>query len=423
MENTKKLIDFIEKSVDCYHAVYTAAQILEKNGYKRLSEFDSWILANGGKYYVTRNDSSIIAFKIPQNGFDSFMICASHTDSPSFKIKPDFEIEAAQSIKLGVEGYGGMIMYSWLDRPLSVSGRVTSVKNGEIHTSLVDINKDLLIIPSLAIHLERDLNKGHEFNIKRDMCPIAGEKKGGIMKLIADYSGVSEQDIKGFDLSLYNRMCGTVIGTDSEYFSAPRIDDLQCMYSTLEGFLQSEQGGHVSVFAAFDNEEVGSGTKQGAKSPFLRDVLERICTAFGKNSDEYKKSVAKSFMMSCDNAHAVHPNHTDKSDDNNRVYMNGGIVIKYNANQHYTTDAVSEAAVKYICEMADVPYQMYANRSDMPGGSTLGNLSNEKVSLNTADIGLAQLAMHSAYETAGTKDTSYMIKFAKMFYSTGILVK
>lgn len=420
MENTHKLIEFINKSTDCYHAVKNAVYMLRENGFTELSESEKWEIKRGGKYYVTRNDSSIIAFTIPENAYRGFMICASHTDSPCFKLKPDFEVQSDGAVKLSVEGYGGMIMSSWLDRPLSVSGRVVTVENGKLKSRLVNIDRDLLVIPSLAIHMSRDINKGYEFNIARDMCPISGEKSGALMDIVSENAGVKREDIKGFDLSLYNRMAGAVIGTGNEYFSAPRIDDLQCVYSTLIGFLHSENERNVSVFAAFDNEEVGSGTKQGAKSLFLRDVLERINAALGGGSEEYKRAVAKSFMMSCDNAHAVHPNHTDKADGTNRVYMNGGIVIKYNANQRYTTDAVSEAAVKYICERADVPYQMYANRSDIPGGSTLGNLSNEKVSLNTADIGLAQLAMHSSYETAGSQDTSYMIEFAKEFYNSDI---
>lgn len=420
MKNTEKLIEFIARSTDCYHAVRTIKERLDAEGFTELSESENWDVKRGDKYYVIRNDSSVIAFKLPETEYKSFMICASHTDSPSFKLKPDFEIESDGSVKLSVEGYGGMIMSSWLDRPLSVSGRVVTAENGRIESHLVNIDRDLLVIPSLAIHMSRDINKGYEFNIKRDMCPLAGEKGGVLMALVAENAGVKKESIKGFELSLYNRMRGTVIGTNKEYFSAPRIDDLQCVYSTLEGFLQSHSENTVSVFAAFDNEEVGSGTKQGAKSLFLRDTLERINAAAGKSSEDYKRAVAKSFMMSCDNAHALHPNHTDKSDGTNCVYMNGGVVIKYNANQRYTTDAVSEAAVKYICEKAAVPYQMYTNRSDMPGGSTLGNLSNEKVSLNTADVGLAQLAMHSSYETAGVRDTSYMIDFAKEFYNSDL---
>ena len=420
MENTQKLIEFIEKSTDCYHAVKSVRERLEGEGFTELCEGGRWTINEGGKYYVVRNYSSVIAFKVPEKNYKSFLICASHTDSPCFKLKSNFEISAENMVKLSVEGYGGMIMSSWLDRPLSVSGRVVTVKDGKVQTCLVNIDRDLLVIPNLAIHMSRDINKGYEFNVKRDMCPLAGGKDGALMDIVAENAGVKKDDIKGFDLSLYNRMRGTVTGTDNEYFSAPRIDDLQCVYTTLEGFLDSESENAISVFAAFDNEEVGSGTKQGAKSGFLRDTLERINAALGGDEEDYKRAVAQSFMMSCDNAHAVHPNHADKSDSANRVYMNGGIVIKYNANQRYTTDAVSEAVVKYVCEKAEVPYQLYANRSDIPGGSTLGNLSNEKVSLNTADVGLAQLAMHSAYETAGSKDTTYMINFVKTFYESNL---
>lgn len=420
MENTQKLIGFIEKSTDCYHAVKSVRERLESEGFTELCEGGRWTINEGGKYYVVRNYSSVIAFKVPRKDYKSFLICASHTDSPCFKLKSNFEISAENMVKLSVEGYGGMIMSSWLDRPLSVSGRVVTVKDGKVQTHLVNIDRDLLVIPNLAIHMSRDINKGYEFNIKRDMCPLAGGKDGALMDIVAEIAGVKKDDIKGFDLSLYNRMRGTVLGTDNEYFSAPRIDDLQCVYTTLEGFIDSESENAIPVFAAFDNEEVGSGTKQGAKSGFLRDTLERINAALGGDDEDYRRAVAQSFMMSCDNAHAVHPNHADKSDSVNRVYMNGGIVIKYNANQRYTTDAVSEAVVKYVCERANVPYQLYANRSDIPGGSTLGNLSNEKVSLNTADIGLAQLAMHSSYETAGTKDTTYMIDFIKEFYESNL---
>lgn len=420
MENTKKLIEFIADSPDCYHAVNTVKKRLDKSGFRQIFEKDNWKIEQGGKYYVIRNSSSIIAFCMPKSEYKRFMICASHTDSPSFKLKPDFESESGGIVRIGVEGYGGMIMSSWLDRPLSVSGRVVIADGGRIETRLVNIDRDLLVIPNLAVHMNRDANKGYEFNIARDMYPIAGAETGALIDIIADTANVSKDKIKGFDLSLYNRMRGTVFGTDNEYFSAPRIDDLQCVYTTLEGFLQCDKSDSVTVFAAFDSEEVGSGTKQGAKSVFLRDTLERINECCGKSGGDYKRSIAGSFMLSCDNAHALHPNHTDKSDKVNHVYMNGGVVIKYNANQRYTTDAVSEAMVKYVCEKAGAPYQMYANRSDMPGGSTLGNLSNEKVSLNTADVGLAQLAMHSAYETAGVKDTSIMIDFIREFYGSDI---
>lgn len=418
MDYTDKLIEFIGKSTDAFHTVKTITEKLDEQGFERLSESEEWKIKNGGKYYVVRNSSSVTAFKMPKTEFKAFTICASHTDSPCLKLKPHYEIKTEKALKLSVEAYGGMIMSSWLDRPLSVSGRVITAENGKLREKLVNIDKDLVVIPSVAIHLNREINKGYEFNVKRDLCPLAGNGERQIEDVIAENAGVKKEDILGFDLMLYNRMKGTKTGAKGEYFSAPRIDDLQCVYASLEGFLRSDGTENVTVFSAFDNEEVGSGTKQGAGSFFLRDTLERICG----DGERLKRALAKSFMLSCDNAHALHPNYSDMSDSENRVYMNGGIVLKYNANQNYTTDAVSEAVVKYICKKADIPYQRYANRSDMPGGSTLGNLSNEKVPLVTADVGLAQLAMHSAYETAGSDDTEYMVKFTEELYKTEALI-
>ena len=419
MGYTENLIDFIGKSTDCYHAVKTAKDRLDENGFTELFEGDKWDVQSGGKYYVIRNSSSIIAFEMPKKDFGAFMICASHTDSPSFKLKPDFEINTDGCIKLSVEGYGGMIMSSWLDRPLSISGRIVTAKNGKVETKLVNIDRDLLVIPSLAIHMSRDINKGYEFNIRRDMCPIASEKNGRIEDIIAENVGVDKEEILGFDLSLYNRMRGTVLGADGEYFSAPRIDDLQCMYSTLEGFLNSESDDNVTVFAAFDNEEVGSGTKQGAGSTFFPEVLKRISYLCGKNEEEYYMAVADSFMLSADNAHAVHPNYQDKTDPTNRPYINEGNVLKYNASQKYTTDANSAALVKYLCKKEKIKCQVFFNRSDMLGGSTLGNILTGQVSIKAADIGLPQLSMHSTYETAGCKDLDDMITLMGSFYELG----
>ena len=241
------------------------------------------------------------------------------------------------------------------------------------------------------------------------------------MKLVAENVGVAEEDILGSDLFLYNRMNGSIWGANQEFMSSPKLDDLQCAFSSLKGFLAGENKDAVQVHAVFDNEEVGSLTKQGAESTFLLDTLNRINSALGRTQEDYLTAVANSFMISADNAHAVHPNHPQKSDPTNRPYMNEGIVIKFNANQKYTTDSMSAAVFKSICEDADVPYQVFTNRSDMAGGSTLGNISNSKVSLNTVDIGLPQLAMHSAYETGGIKDTYYLVKALESFYSTSIV--
>ena len=367
--------------------------------------------------------SSVIAFKIPQNDFKSFNIVASHSDSPTFKIKENAEIEVNNKyVKLNTEKYGGMICSTWFDRPLSIAGRILVKENNAVKTHLVNIDKDLVIIPNLAIHMNREVNDGYTYNAQIDMLPLYGDNssKGSLMKTIAKEAEVEEESILDTDLFLYNRMNGTKIGSNEEYISSPRLDDLECAFTSLSAFLSENTSNSASVYCVFDNEEVGSGTKQGADSTFLYDVLRRINISLGKTEEDYYRLISSSFMVSADNAHALHPNYTDKSDPTNKVYMNDGIVIKYNANQKYTTDAVSASIFKSICDSVDVPYQTFTNRSDILGGSTLGNISNAHVSLNTIDIGLAQLAMHSTYETAGAKDVTYMIDAIKAFYNTSI---
>ena len=270
--------------------------------------------------------------------------------------------------------------------------------------------------------MNREVNDGYKYNAQIDMLPLYGDNssKGSLMKTIAKEAEVEEESILGTDLFLYNRMNGTKIGSNEEYISSPRLDDLECAFTSLSAFLSENTSNSASVYCVFDNEEVGSGTKQGADSTFLYDVLRRINISLGKTEEDYYRLISSSFMVSADNAHALHPNYTDKSDLTNKVYMNDGIVIKYNANQKYTTDAVSASIFKTICDSVDVPYQTFTNRSDILGGSTLGNISNAHVSLNTIDIGLAQLAMHSTYETAGAKDVTYMIDAIKAFYNTSI---
>lgn len=421
INETKNLINFLEKSTDCYHAAENIAKYLTENGFERLFESDAWRIERGGKYFVMRNMSSVIAFKLPYNAPSGVMIAASHSDSPSFKVKPNPDMETEKHyVRINTEGYGGMIDYSWLDRPLSVSGKVTVRTDEGIESRLVNIDRDLLLIPSLCIHMNSSVNKGYEFNHQRDLIPLFGQESGGFMKLIAENAGADVQDIKGYDLFLYNRVKGSIWGGENEYFSCGRIDDLQCAYASMRGFVQADVTDALQMAAVFDNEETGSGTKQGAKSDFLYNTLERIFACMGYSREDCMRTLANGFMVSADNGHAVHPNHAEKSDPTNRIYMNEGVVIKYNANQNYTTDSVSEAVFKTVCERAGVPYQEFTNRSDMRGGSTLGNLSNTQVSLNTVDIGLAQLAMHSSYETAGTKDTSYMIKAVKEFFNTVI---
>lgn len=414
------LFDFINNSKTAFHAVDSIKEILDKNGFKELSENKKFSIHEDGKYYVIRNSSSIIAFTVGGLSEYHFKIAASHTDSPCFKIKENAEIRVRDKyVQLNTEGYGGMLLAPWLDRPLSVAGRVIIKKGGKISEKHIDVDRDLVLIPNVAIHMNRKANEGYEYNKQVDMLPLfagADSKCGDFKEIIAKEAGVSPDDIIGSDLYLYNRVAPSVWGADGEFISAGRLDDLECVYSTLNSFISAKKSAGINVLACFDNEEVGSQTGQGAMSTFLQDVLKRINIALGKSDEEYYCAVADSFMLSCDNAHALHPNHPEKTDSTNSVYINDGIVIKSNANQKYTSDAVSIAKMKMICEKAKVPYQFFANRSDVAGGSTLGNISMSQVSMPAVDIGLAQLAMHSPYETAGTKDVEYMIKAVKAFF-------
>lgn len=425
-ETSKELLDFIGRSYSSFHLVYNMKEELNRNGFEEIFEPDRWNLKAGGKYYVARNESSIIAFKIPGEDFSGFNIVSSHSDFPTFKLKENTEICVEKKYtKLNVENYGGMLYAPWFDRPLSIAGRLLVKDGKKIVTKLVNVDRDLVMIVNLAPHMNREVNDGYKYNAQVDMQPLYGGKDahGSLMELIAKSAGVKAEDILGNDLYLYNRMEGTLWGADEEFVSAPKLDDAQCAFASLKGFLAGESRKAVNVHAVFDNEEVGSSTKQGAQSTFLRDVLMRINSGLGRTEEDYIRALASSFMLSADNAHAVHPNYADKADLTNRPYLNGGVVIKYNASQNYTTDAVSAAIFKTMCEKAEVPYQTFANRSDIRGGSTLGNLSDTKVSINTVDIGIAQLAMHSSYETCGVKDTYYLIKVIEEFFNSAILVQ
>lgn len=421
-EVNKELLQFLDHSPNAFYAVANMQKELEDAGFTRLYEGCPWTLSGGHGYYVTRNDSAIIAFRIPEGEYQGFQIMASHCDSPVFKIKTNAEIVVDNSyVKLNVEKYGGMLCAPWLDRPLSVAGRVIVQTEEGIATKLVNVDRDLLIIPNVAIHMNRQVNDGYAFNAQVDMLPLfceQGEEKNQFMQLIADEAGVQVEDILDTDLFLYDRMKGTTLGLHGEFIASGRLDDLQCAFASLKGFLAAEPKQSIAVHCVYDNEEVGSGTKQGAASTFLKDTLQRISRAMGRSEEQYLMSIASSFMISADNAHAVHPNHAEKADPTNRPYMNRGIVIKYSANQKYTTDGVSGAVMRAICKRAEVPCQTFTNRSDMLGGSTLGNISQAQVALNTVDIGLPQLAMHSPYETAGARDTAYLIEAARVLFSS-----
>ena len=419
--NVKKLLNFIKESPTGFHAIN--AICAELKGFTPLQEHEPWHLQPGGRYYVVRNRSSIIAFTLPEIPFQAFQLIASHSDSPTFKIKENAEVMVQNHyVQLDTERYGGMIMSSWFDRPLSVAGRALVRGPEGVRTVLVNLDRDMAVIPNVAIHMNREINNGFKYNAAVDTFPLWGsqEAKDTFRAEVAQAAGVEEKDLMGADLFLYNRMEGCQWGVKEEFISAPRLDDLECAFTSVQALLAAKPGRHANVCCVFDNEEVGSTTKQGADSTFLYDVLRRILLAQGRAEEEFYTVMANSFMLSADNAHAVHPNHPEFSDAQNRAFMNGGIVIKFNANQKYTTDGVSEAVFHAICERVGVPVQHYANRSDMAGGGTLGNISGSHVSVNTLDIGLAQLAMHSCYETAGAQDVDYMIQGMRAFYETEI---
>ena len=415
------LCAFLQSSVSAFHAVSNIGRILEDANYIPLREGEQWALQPGGRYFVTRNQSSLIAFSVPERGFAPAMAVAAHSDSPVFRVKQRAELDAqGKYTLLNTERYGGMILSTWLYRPLSVAGRVVVRTQRGLESRLVNIDRDLVLIPNLAIHMNREINDKGGLNARIDMPPLFGDSsaRGGFEATVAGAAGVAPEQIAGSDLYLYNRMAPSVWGAEDCYLSAPRLDDLECAYTALCAFTEARAGEHMNLLCVFDNEEVGSGTRQGADSTFLRDVLTRAARALGADGEQLRACLASSFMVSADNAHALHPNHPEKSDPMNRPYMNEGVVVKFSANQKYTTDGVSNAVFCEICRRAGVPVQVFANRSDLVGGSTLGNISSAHVSIPAVDVGLAQLAMHSSYETAGTRDAQFMARALTALYET-----
>lgn len=416
---TGKLLEFLEKSPSAFHVIHNFSALLEEQGYTHLPESERWTLKKGGKYYVTRNGSSLIAFRVPEKPEGGFMMAAAHSDSPTFKIKHTAEkTSAGHYVQLSTEKYGGMLMSTWMDRPLTAAGRVLVREGDRLVTKLVCVDRDLLVIPNVAIHMERTANDGKKYNAAVDTLPLLGgmDAKDGFLSIVAQAAGVEKDDILGTDLYLCCRQKGTLVGADGEYVHSPRLDDVECAFGCMTGFLQARESGSVPVCCVFDNEEVGSATKQGAASALLRDVLRRIASGMGQDEEGFQTMLAQSFLVSADNAHAQHPNHPEYADGGNCPYMNEGIVIKYNANQRYTTDGVSDAIFRSVCAQAGVPVQAFANRSDMVGGSTLGSIANTMVPVNTVDIGLPQLAMHSAFETAGSKDIDYLVEAMTVYF-------
>lgn len=416
MDNgTNDFLKFLDSAHSSYHAVEQLVNMLEEAGYTRLLESESWQLVPGGKYYLTRGGTALMAFRVPVKTPTGFMLSAGHSDRPTFKIKENPEL-VGKYTRLATEKYGGMLISTWLDRPLSVAGRVTVETDDGIENCLLDWDGDLLLIPNVAIHMNRKANEGYAWNPAVDTLPLVGSEAAA-GEFWEDMEKAAGGKILGHDLYLYVRQKATVWGVEGEYVSAQALDDLQCVWGCAQGFLNAEEGGAVPVLCVFDSEEVGSASAQGAGSTMLEDVLARICQGLQL---DLRCMLRRSFMISADNAHGLHPNHPEFSDPNNAPLPGGGVVLKFNANQRYTTDGLSAAIFRKICEKAAVPVQTYCNRADLPGGSTLGNISLAHISVLSADIGLAQLAMHSAYETASLKDSAFLEQVMRVFYESSL---
>ncbi|MBQ9843951.1 MAG: M18 family aminopeptidase [Oscillospiraceae bacterium] len=409
------LIDFLDNAHSVFHAVAGLEKVLLDAGYQALNEWNAWDLIPGGKYYLKRNDSAILAFRIPQGNPKGFLLSASHADRPCFKVKENGELKGAYT-RLAVERYGGMLISPWLDRPLSVAGRVMVETESGIESRLVDIDRDLLLIPNVAIHMNRQANDGYKWNPAVDTLPLMGSKEaaGKFQTILEEAAGGK---ILGHDLYLYIRQKASVWGLEEEYISSAALDDLECAWCCTQGFLNAAESSAIPVLSVFDSEEVGSASLQGAASDLLEVTLQRICSCLNL---PLPQMLAQSFMVSADNAHAIHPNHPELADAANTPVMGKGVVLKYNANQRYTSDGVSAAIFRKVCAKAEVPVQTYCNRADLPGGSTLGNISLAHVSVPSVDIGLPQLAMHSCYETAAISDAIALENAMAAYYGAAL---
>lgn len=415
IKRAEELINFLNNCPTHFHFVEKAKKMLSEAGFVELDERKRFSLERGKSYYVTRNSSAMIAFRVPET-FERIHIISAHTDSPCFRIKGKPEIKnGAMPNRLNVETYGGLLLSPWFDRPLKVAGRVfVKGADGPVE-KLVELDTTVLI-PNLAIHQNREANTGWKISVQREMLPIYSEGELSLIDEVSNKLSVSKEEILDMDLYLSNNVDGRIWSKDSAYFSASRIDDLECAYASVVALSEnSYSDNQISMIALFDNEETGSGTKQGALSDFLGNTISRIASSLGLDEEEKIMLISSSRMVSADNAHAVHPAWGEKADVTNKVFMNGGVVIKYAANQKYTTDGESGAFIKDLMDKNGIPHQDFYNNSDVNGGSTLGNLSSQKVSIRTCDIGMAQLAMHSPYETAGVKDVKIAIDFFKAF--------
>lgn len=425
-ELANKLIEFIYESPTAFHAVENVKNILKEKGFQELREEEQWELEKGSKYFITKNGSALIAFtigngKLQENGFK---IIGAHTDSPTFRVKPSPEMISENSyIKLNTEVYGGPILNTWLDRPLSLAGRVVLKSDNVLFPEirLVNIKRPIMIIPNLAIHMNRKVNEGIELNKQVDTLPILGlinekfEKDNYLVKVIAEELQIESKDILDFDLFLYEYDKGSIIGINEEFISSSRLDDLEAVHAGVNALVNTETSEGTNVLVCFDNEEVGSATKQGADSQMLSDMLERIVLALEGDREDFFRALSKSFIISADAAHAVHPNKGEKSDPTNKPLINKGPAIKISASQSYTSDGCSTSVFMTLCEKAGVPAQKFVNRSDERGGSTIGPISSTHLNISSVDIGIPMLAMHSIRELCGVKDHYYVAKVFEEF--------
>lgn len=416
-QTTQRMLEFIQESPCSYFAVDSVRKRLQANGFREVKEAESWTLSPGECCYVIRG-GSVFSFRLPAKKPRRLRITASHSDSPTLKLKPGKAMLSGSFVRLNIEKYGGVVLPSWIDRPLSLAGRVFVREGARIAMKLVYPDRDLLMIPSLAPHISTG---ERELSAQNHMLPIlsADGDELALDRVLVE-CGVDPKSVLGMDLFIVSRLKPTVWGVNREFVSAPRLDDLASVYCTLEGFLASEAEDDALLHCVFDNEEVGCKSKQGADSSFLRDVIDRICCAYSMDADARCAMLADSLFLSADNAHASHPAYPGASDPVNRPKLNGGVVLKYQAGQKYATDGYTAAVLHCLSADHEIPLQDYTNHSDLRGGYTLGNISNSHVSMHTADVGIAQLAMHSSYETMGADDPAWMSKLSKVFYTDPI---
>ena len=424
----QELIDFLYKSPTAYHAASSVKDMLDNEGFEEIFEKDAWKFEKGRKYYLVKNNSAVIAFKVGNGEIekDGFRLIGAHTDAPGFRIKPNAEMKTEDHyVRLNTEVYGGPILYTWFDRPLGIAGRVILKGKSALkpRVELVNINKPVLIIPSLAIHMNRSVNEGYNFNRQKDTLPLVGfvneelEKKGYLMSLLTKELGVSEDEILDFDLYLYEYEKGCVIGINEELISAGKLDDQWMVFAGVKALINSTDIDSTKVMICIDNEEIGSLTAQGAQSKLIRGTLERIAIALGKNSEEFFRAVSNSVMISADLAHAVHPNLPEKHDPTNRPLLGNGPVLKIAASGSYSTEGVAAGIFEAVCKEANVPVQKFVNRSDVRGGTTIGPMSAADLCIPVIDMGAPLIGMHSVRELASVKDNFYTIEAFTKFFS------